>query len=81
MDARKVVEIENTLGKLDILIDRSGNILDHTPDKLKSNVPKSAHDRCVLNQYAGSGIMQPMQPIVSLLNLEDFSVSRETFKN
>ena len=47
MEAGKVIEIENTLGKLDILIDRSGNILDRTPEKLKSTVPKSAHDRFV----------------------------------
>ena len=45
MEARKVTEIENTLGKLDILIVRSGNILDHTPEELKSTVPKSAHAR------------------------------------
>ena len=45
MDAGKVIEIENTLGKLDLLLVRSSNILDHTPEKLKSSVPKSAHDR------------------------------------
>ena len=45
MDARRVGEIENALGKLEILIDRSANILDRTPDKLKSTVPISANER------------------------------------
>ena len=49
MDARRVEEIENALGKLDILIDRSANILDRTPDKLKSTVPKCANERFEIN--------------------------------
>ena len=51
MDARRVGEIENALGKLEILIDRSANILDHTPDKQKSTVPISANERFEQNQY------------------------------
>ena len=45
MDAGKVIEIKTTLGKLELLLDRSDNILDHTPEKLKSSVPRSARDR------------------------------------
>ena len=52
MEAGKVIEIENTLGKLDILIDRSANILDRTPEKLKSTVPKSAHKRLVHEHFS-----------------------------
>ena len=58
MDARRVEEIENALGKLDILIDRSANILDHTPDKLKSTVPKSSNERLCCNREKLSAILE-----------------------
>lgn len=41
-----VHDVENGLGKLDLLITRSADVIDSMPEKLKeSSVPKSAKER------------------------------------
>lgn len=45
MSGDVVVDVENALGKLDLLIGRSADVIHSMPDALRVTVPNSAHER------------------------------------